>query len=375
MHTNHSTQADRQPLSAGKHFWLSFLAVITGLPIAVTIASVGSFLILGFFALMIAASSTSSGSTTTPISYTTVYGDSAATRSIAVVPVQGVILSGSAADPLQSLFGASFADGEKIKEELRQIAHDTSIRGVILEIDSPGGMITASKAIADGVEYYRNTSHNPIVAHVNGMGASGAYWAASSTDAIYAQQGSEVGSIGVIFGPLVTYRSIVSDGTVTTNEPITYQYFTAGRSKDIGSPYRELTEDEKVFLNSEVQDEYARFVSFVSVRRSIPEATIKSDIGALPYGTVSALKNGLLDKEMSKEEVYVEVARKAGLGHYNVKRVDSMGSFWGSVFGANGLLKGRLSASDRAAGRTRFCSNNLVGKPLVLDGDISELCK
>ena len=377
-HSQHPSQQpplQRQPLSGAKHFWLSFLAVVTGIPVAGVVLSVGFFVIVFFFALIIAASVPNGGSSSSKLTMTTVYGEESAARTIAVLPIQGVILSGSAADPLQSLFGASFADGEKIKDQLRELAKDTSVDGVILEIDSPGGMITASKAIADGVAYYRATAKKPIVAHINGLGASGAYWAASSTDAVYAEQGSEVGSIGVIFGPLVTYKSIVSDGAVTTNEPITYKYFTAGRSKDLGSPYREITPEEAAFLNDEVQAEYERFVGFVSERRGIPADTIKSDVGALAYGTTSALKKGLMDKEMSREQVYAEVASKIGTSSYNVKRVDSNGSFIGSIFGANGLLGGRLSSSERSAGRARFCSGNIMNKPLVMSGDVSAICK
>lgn len=96
------------------------------------------------------------------------YGDENSTNLLVSVPVRGVILSGSAADPLQSLFGQSYADGEMIKNSYAELADDPNVDGVILEIDSPGGMVTASKAIADGIEYYRSKTNNPIISHING---------------------------------------------------------------------------------------------------------------------------------------------------------------------------------------------------------------
>lgn len=364
-----------KPMSGTKHFWLSFLAVVTGVPVAALIVSAGFFIMMFFFVLLIAVSAPQSGSGNPKLVMSTVYGEESARDTLAIVPVRGPILSGSATSPLQSLFGGGYADGELIKEQLRILADDNIVKGVMLDIDSPGGMITASKAIADGVEYYRSTTKKPIIAYINGTGASGAYWSAVSTDAIYAQQGSEVGSIGVIFGPLVTYKNIVNDGSVTTTDPINYRYFSAGRSKDLGSPFRDITPDEEAFLNAQIQDEYVKFVSYVSERRSIPADTIKNDIGALAYGTTTALSKKLMDKEMSKEDAYTELATRASVTDYRMQRIDGDGSFLGSIFGAQGLLRGRMSASERAAGRAQFCATNLVGKPLVMSGDLMNVCK
>jgi protease IV len=377
MHYQNDYQTPvRQPISGMKHFWLSFLAVVTGLPVAGLIMSAGFFILMVILALIIALAGGSGGSSTKSLLSTRVlYGNESARDTIASVPISGVILSGSAADPLQSLFGASYADGELIKSQLMALAQDLSVKGVVLEIDSPGGMITASKAIADGVSYYRNTTKKPIVAHINGTGASGAYWSAASTDAIYAEQGSEVGSIGVILGPIVSYKGIVSDGNVSTNEPIQYRYITSGISKDLGSPYRDMTPEEVAFLQSEVDLEYERFVAFVSERRSIPADTIKTDVKALAYGTTTALSKKLMDKELSREQTYEELASRAHTNSYNVRQVQSDNSFFGSLFGAQGLLKGKLTAAERSQGRTRFCSTNLIGKPLALSGDTGSVCK
>ena len=153
-HTNEPSQPMKQPLSGAKHFWLSFLAVVTGVPVAVFIIS-GLFTVLSILFVILIAASAGSTSTEAVLKTTYAYGDTGSSNTLISIPIRGVILSGTAADPLQSIFGQSYADGEMIKEQLRQIADENTASGVIFEIDSPGGMITASKAIADGVQYYK----------------------------------------------------------------------------------------------------------------------------------------------------------------------------------------------------------------------------
>jgi len=365
-----------RPMSSAKHFWLSFLAVVTGVPVSLTIFSVVMF-VVGLVFVMLISLATFSGQTMSSTPMLFAYGDENSTNLLVSVPVRGVILSGSAADPLQSLFGQSYADGEMIKEQLRELADDPNVDGVILEIDSPGGMVTASKAIADGIEYYRSKTNNPIISHINGSGSSGAYWAASTTDAIYAEQGSEAGSIGVIMGPLVTLTGVMSYGDISTNQPIEFKYYTAGRSKDLGSPYRPVTPEEDAFINQQIQVEYEKFVKHVSAQRDITPEVIKGEIGALGYGTDDAIRLKLIDGEKSKEEAYDALAKEAGVEtDFRLMRVDTTADFFGSLFGARKFIDSiRMSASDKSAGRTRFCETNLMDKPLVFSGDIRVVCQ
>jgi protease IV len=365
-----------EPISSVKHFWLTFAAVVAGIPAAF----VAGFALLFIFGVFLAVLFGSGGSTSTDVSNVKmdyIYGKKDSSHKLASVPIRGVILSGSGADPLKSIFGEGFTDGEQVKETLRSLADDKSVDGVIFEIDSPGGMITASKAIADGVEYFRSVSKKPIISHINGTGASGAYWSASATDAIYAEQGSEAGSVGVIMGPLVTTKGITGYGGITTSEPITFKYFTAGRSKDLGSQFRDITPDEEAFINKQIQAEYEKFVAHVSTRRGIPADTIKTEIGALAYGTDDATRLKLIDGTMSKEQAFDELAGRAKVkDDFQVMRVSSQSSYISSLFGASSFIGNiKMTSADKSAARTRFCETNLLGRPLVYEGDPSSLCK
>jgi protease-4 len=366
-----------QPMSGTRHFWLSFLAVITGVPVSIAILSTGFFIVSLIFVLMISLALGSGAQNNNEMLMQQVYGDSVSSNTIVSVPIRGVILSGSAADPLQTLFGQSYADGEQIKEQLRALADDETVDGVILEIDSPGGMITASKAIADGIDYYREKTNKPIIAHINGTGASGAYWAAATTDRIYAEQGSEAGSIGVIMGPLVTLNGVVSYGDVSTNQPIGFKYYSAGRSKDLGNPFRAVTPEEDAFINQQIQAEYEKFVTHVASTRGLTAETIKNEIGALAYGTDDAMRLKLIDGVSSKEDAYEALAVEAGVADdFKLMQIDNAADFFGSLFGARTLIESmRMSGVDKSAGRARFCETNLLDKPLVFNGDIRSVCQ
>lgn len=363
----------RLPMSGAKHFWLSFLAVVSGVPIALFVVSIFGFMLLALFIAMLAAAIPSSEP---GIPKDLAYGQQTAASTIVALPIRGIILSGTAADPLQSLFGQSYADGELIKEQLFALADDSNVDGIVLEIDSPGGMITASKAIADGVKYVQD-ANKPIIAHINGTGASGAYWVAATTDAIYAEQGSEAGSIGVIMGPLVTLKGIVSYDSVSTTQPIEFTYFSAGRSKDLGNPFRDMTAEEKAFINQQLSVEYEKFVTHVAEQRDIDKEVIKTSIGALAYGTDDAIAKKLIDGESSKEQAYQTVAKLADAENdYNVLRVNNTTDFFGGLFGVRSLLRElRTSETEKSASRARFCATNLIGRPLVFSGDIQAICK
>src|ERR1700761_7086015 len=107
------------------------------------------------------------------------FGDNA----IAVIDISGVITD---------------ADTEKIGKQLERFGNNSSIKAIILHIDSPGGGAAASQEIYHEVLRIRQEKHKRVVASIESMGASGAYYIASACDRIYANQASVVGSIGVI---------------------------------------------------------------------------------------------------------------------------------------------------------------------------------
>jgi ClpP class serine protease len=156
-----------------------------------------------------------------------------------------------------------------------------------------------------------------------------------------------------------------------------FKYYTAGRSKDLGSNFRDVTPEEDAFINKEIQAEYEKFVAHVSEFRHITPDTIKGEIGALAYGTDEAIRLKLIDGMKSKEEAYEQLAQDAGVAQdFKVMKLNNSVDFFGSLFGATKIFNTlRMSGADKSAARVRFCETNLLDKPLVFSGDISAVCK
>lgn len=296
--------------------------------------------------------------------YKYVKGQSISFNKILAVPIQGIILTESTGieSPLDFLVYQGIVYGYDVKESLIRAAKDNSIKGVLLQINSPGGTIGGSKAIADGVAYYKAETGNPVYAHIRDIGASGAYWAAISGDRVFAEQGSIIGSIGVIMGPFRYYDGVVSEGGilggVSTKNGIEYNYFTAGQYKDTGSPYRRMTAEERDHWQTSLNNEYEVFVDHVAKYRKLSKSVVRQQIKALPYETKRAQSLGLIDELGSEETALEALLRTAGIkgDNYELILEKKRGGFWAEVFSVASKV-----GSPQA---TRVCT--LCDSPLYL---------
>jgi len=301
----------------------------------------------------------SSSFITASAEYTYFEGDQNSENKLLSIPVNGPIYTdGNPNDPFAGLLYEQAVFGYAIKDTLIKATADTTIKGVILEISSPGGTIVGSKAISDGVAYYKKQTGNPVYAYVQEMAASGGYWAAASTDRILMEQGAMAGSIGVIFGPFEYYDQLVSLGSVGTAGGIDMSYITAGTYKDLGNPLRKLSTEEKDILQNQVNNEYDVFVNHVSLQRKIQPATIREKVKALIYGAKDAVALGLVDEIATRGETYDKVATAANIADYQVVRETYNSSFISAFFGS--LLQKKTATVSKS------CS--LCGQMLYLYG-------
>ncbi len=327
-----------------------------------------------FFFLMIAAigaaiGSSDDGGSPDDIEKEFVAGDRNGPDHILIIDVHGVILG---EDPGGGLFNfvSDVTYGYSVKETLRKAALDDDIKGVILDMNTPGGTIFGSYAISDAIEAYKRDTGNPVLAFVSGISASGGMWSMAPADRIIADHGTLVGSIGVIMGPFTYYNGVVATdggilgGGVTTTNGITQEYITAGRSKDVGNPFRPLTSEERQVLQENVNNTYAEFVTHVATSRSIPEATIRDTLGAMVFGNAKAIEYKLIDATGSREDAYAEVARLAEVDLADVRfvREDSSSGAFGGLF-----VEGHSATEPRAI---CFPPNTA----LAFYGDVSALC-
>lgn len=259
------------------------------------------------------------------------------------VPLSGLILGQN--DGSEGFFGGEVTYGYDLKQILEDAAELEDVKGVVIDTTSGGGTIYGSVAISDGVERYRDESGDPIITFVEGIAASGAYWVASSTDEILVDHGSSVGSIGVIYGPFQFFdRPVAFDGGllgggIVTQNGISVTYFTAGRGKDMGNPFRPLTPEEIQIAQVGVDNSYSEFVTHVAATREIPEETIRTKIGAYVYDNKTATDLGLMDATANRDEAYDRLAELAEIpgddwAVYQIDRPVGGFPFFAKAFGS-----------------------------------------
>lgn len=314
-----------------------FATCLTSCSVLLILFTAGTFLLLFLVGLIIRNVPSNYSSTKTESAYTYQAGNQNSSNKFLTIPVKGVILTTEqGTDPFAFLL-PNVVFGYSIKEQFSRAANDSSINGVILEVDSPGGTITGSKAISDGIEYYKNQTKKPVYVHISGLGASGGYWAAAAGDQIISDAGSLIGSIGVIMGPFKYFNKVLSEGglgySVLTEEGIETFNITAGEGKAIGDPYTRMTERERSVLQQGVNNEYDIFVNHVSSQRNITPQEVRERIGALVYDNRQALELKLIDSVGSREEAYVALAKAANVTEKDFQIVGERATdFWSELF-------------------------------------------
>ena len=171
-----------------------------------------------------------------------------------------------------------------------ELAKDPNIKGVLINIDSPGGEMSASVAISDAIKELN--SLKPVIAYASGTMASGSYYAAIGASQIYANRASFIGSIGVIMQAPNAQELAKKIGIST-------QVVKAGEFKEAGTFMRSWSEDERAALQSLVDDSYKLFTSDVAKARNLDINTSKEWANARVFLAEQALNLGLIDGIMS----------------------------------------------------------------------------
>lgn len=197
-------------------------------------------------------------------------------NNVAIVKIKGPI--GTTVSPL-SLTSSVKADD--IIGLLEKAERDPTVKGIILEIDSPGGTVVTSKEISEKVK----SIEKPVVAWIREVGASGAYWIASSSDSIVADPMSITGSIGVISGYLEFSEFL-------NNYGIKYEEIRGGEYKGLGSPFKELNKQERAIFQDKIDLIHKHFTKTVMENRNLDSDDFAD---GLFYLGIEAKELGLVD--------------------------------------------------------------------------------
>ncbi|MCS7262140.1 MAG: signal peptide peptidase SppA [Aquificaceae bacterium] len=149
---------------------------------------------------------------------------------------------------------------DRIVVKVQQAKEDRSVKAMVLRVDSPGGSVGASQEIYRALEDFK-ASGKPLVVSMGNVAASGAYYISAPADYIFANPGTITGSIGVIIQHTELKELFEKLGIKTTS-------IKTGKFKDTLSPFRELSQEEKEYLQETVQDAYEQFLQAILKYRS-----------------------------------------------------------------------------------------------------------
>ncbi|PKL75958.1 MAG: signal peptide peptidase SppA, partial [Candidatus Melainabacteria bacterium HGW-Melainabacteria-1] len=202
---------------------------------------------------------------------------------LGVIVIEGTIMHKAES----SGFGSSGAASDRIVEAIRRAEKD-GVKGLLLKINSPGGTAAASQSVYSEIQRVRKAHKMRVVAAMGDVAASGGYYIAAAADKIYANPATLTGSIGVIaqFTKVQgLYDKVGLDTTV----------IKSGKYKDIGSPFRDTSAEERQLLQALINDTYEDFLQAVSSGRKLPVAQVRTAADGRIYTGNQALKLKLVD--------------------------------------------------------------------------------
>ncbi len=199
-----------------------------------------------------------------------------------------------------------------VKEKLKRAREDSGVRAIVLRINSPGGGVWSADTINYEVRRFKQETGRPVVACITGMGASGGFYVALAADRIIASPAALTGSVGVI-SEFVNVQGLFKKLGLQSTA------IKTGARKDMGSPMRELTPEEKQILQNVVDTLFKRFVA--TVRKSRPQVT-DADLAKFSDGRVltaqQALDLHLIDGIGYLEDAIDQAKRMAHITHADV---------------------------------------------------------
>jgi capsid assembly protease len=224
---------------------------------------------------------------------------------IAVINVMGIIAQHAA--QVDDISGSGGTSTDRVSNSFRSALNDPAVKAIVFNIDSPGGNVNGVQSLSD--EIFKARGQKPIIAQVNSLAASAAYWIASSADEIVMTPGAQVGSIGVY-----ALHKDVSKANEAKGEK--YTFISEGDFKTEGNQHEPLTDEAIAAIQDGVKAYYVDFTSAVARGRGVETKAVIEGFGR---GRVEkdkkAIKSGMADRIATLNETLRGLsAKKAGSG-------------------------------------------------------------
>jgi len=209
-------------------------------------------------------------------------------KRLGVVEIEGIIL-----------------DSKNAVEQLERFEEDGSITAVILRIDSPGGGVAASQEIYEAAKRVRQKGKF-VIASMGSVAASGGYYVACAAETIMANPGTTTGSIGVI-------SELINMTELLNKIGIRFDVIKSGKYKDSGSPFRPMSEEDRKYFQSYVDDAYEQFVGVVAAARRMEKAKVLKHADGRVFTGQQALALGLIDRLGTYQDAIALAAEVTGI--------------------------------------------------------------
>ena len=234
------------------------------------------------------------------------------------IAVEGAIFRESE----ESIFGIRYDRIEAILRQIRAAACDDSVQAIILEVDSPGGDLTASDEIYKALEDFKwSADDRKVVVFVRSMAASGGYYISAPGDWIIAEPTSIIGSIGVIMQTL-NWKGL-SDRIGLTDVTI-----KSGANKDMLNPFRDVSTQQVAQLQVLIDSMYQQFLSIVQTNRGIDAKILKPIADGRIFSADVALQYGLIDQIGYWDDAVAKTAELLGEKSIRVVRYERRPEFF-----------------------------------------------
>ena len=194
----------------------------------------------------------------------------------------------------------------RVREELKKAEADTQVRAVIVRVNSPGGTVTASDILYREILSFKERTHRPVVAIMMDVAASGGYYLALAAVTIIAHPTTVTGSIGVIM------LSVNAEGLMQ-KIGVAAVTIKSAEHKDMGSPFRTLTPEERAVFQAVIDDLQRQFLAKVVAHRKLAPETARKLADGRVYTADQALAHGLIDKIGYMSDAIATAKQAAGL--------------------------------------------------------------
>ena len=227
--------------------------------------------------------------------------------------------------------GTPFIGGRKdqvhtMRKELEKAGKDKEIKAIVILIDSPGGAVTASDRLYHQIRQFREEHKIPVIAYFGDLGASGAYYAAMGATEVWAHPTSVLGSIGVLIANVGARGLMKKIG-------ITDRTVSSGAEKEMGSPLKEMTPEDRKIFQGLIGDFFQKFLGVVKENRKIPEKRLEELADGRVFSAEQALRDHLVDRIGYRDDLIKHLKRILNLPDVALVRYKRSGGGAPSLFG------------------------------------------